>query len=252
MSDNPKPENFFSRHPVVCILGFFPALFILYVIHHEMRWTIRGIYVSHANEYLQERCTDGGEFIYRSVDNVDGFVLLRLRDPTLDLYNELRKGKDKGKLPDDPYGHSTGVHRAPERMFVGPKYGHYWYMERPESYSASITDTPALDTSLQDWVRYYWDPVTDQEPGPLQLEEPTSRYAVLWRAFATDEDRSKGVHGGETLVIDRHTQARSKHCTDRRHGGEWRGDDRSASHHRVRPCTPRETLHGIRTGTLSP
>src|SRR4051812_17787766 len=51
-------------------------------------------------KYFEHLCeTEAGEFIYRTVDNVEGVYQMRPRDPA-DYFDRM----SKGDVPDDPYG----------------------------------------------------------------------------------------------------------------------------------------------------
>ena len=59
--------------------------------------------------YFNHRCeTDAGEFIYRTVENVEGIFQMRPRDPR-DYFTRLREGD----LPEDPYGHTNAEAKMP-------------------------------------------------------------------------------------------------------------------------------------------
>ena len=64
--------------------------------------------------YLKHKCeTYGGEFIYKTVDNVEGVYQMRLRDPRF-YTDRLRVGD----VPEEPWGHTDWVAQNPQTLFV--------------------------------------------------------------------------------------------------------------------------------------
>ena len=58
-----------------------------------------------AKRHFDAHCeNDAGEFIYKTVDNVEGLFQMRLRDPE-DYFDNLRHyRKGRGELLEDPFG----------------------------------------------------------------------------------------------------------------------------------------------------
>ena len=80
-----------------------------------------------ASAHFKARCAeDGGEFIYKTIEDVEGFFLMRLRDPR-DLITRLRE-RD---IPEDPYGHFDFESQQAEYLFVSPPQRLYRYVEMP-------------------------------------------------------------------------------------------------------------------------
>lgn len=77
-------------------------------------------------EYFEHLCkTEAGEFIYKTVENVEGLLQLRLRENPTDYELEHLYAME------DPYGHSVGVRDHPEEYFVQPAIGRYQFLEIP-------------------------------------------------------------------------------------------------------------------------
>ena len=79
-----------------------------------------------AKAYFYHRCeTDGGEFIYRTIENVEGLFQMRPREQR-DYFDSLRKGE----LLEDPYGHTNTESQYPWDLFLPkPSDNAYSYFE---------------------------------------------------------------------------------------------------------------------------
>jgi hypothetical protein len=163
-----------------------------------------------AREYFEKRCKeDAGEFIYRTVENVEGLFQMRPRDPR-DYFTRLREGD----IPEDPYGHTNFEASAVEGLFVYPsKYrNHYQYLEttRPpnagEFYDRRFPKTKLIEepvvTGEKYWRYSYFG--TAVEGGSLfraeQTSELQSQYGYTWREAITEQDKKNGVIAGELIV----------------------------------------------------
>ncbi len=114
-------------------------------------------------QYFKHKCeTEAGEFINKTVDNVESVFQMRLRDPR-DYFSRLLAGD----IPEDPWGHTNVDARSPWGPFV-TKYqyfethqkrwdlGDQWkrnvFSSPPATYSISIL---ALPTGCARWQRLY-------------------------------------------------------------------------------------------------
>lgn len=164
-------------------------------------------------EYFRHKCdSEAGEFIYKTVENVESVYQMRLRDPR-DFIDRLRKGD----IPEDPWGHADAFTRAPWRPFVSqyhffetarcqPDRGDRWkrnvYAERPPS-----GDSPYWRYRLgePDGRQYLNNRLDDLVSRPLimePIEQPQSRYGFTWCGVRDKYDRHFGVWGGEISVVD--------------------------------------------------
>jgi hypothetical protein len=132
------------------------ALLALVFLPHIHQW-VGGVYF----DYLCK--TQAGEFIYRTVDNVEGILQMRPRDGSKDYFDRMRAGD----IPEDPWGHTNWEAQRPATMFVNPPWAPYRFFETLRSQ----TD------GLQPWnrVRAY-----------VALDEPNARYS---RYFGYDQNK---------------------------------------------------------------
>ena len=162
-------------------------------------------------EYFEHKCdTEAGEFIYRTVENVEGVFQMRPRDPR-DYFDRLRK-KD---IPEDPWGHTNTDARQPYLPFVGV----YEFFEtskglkdRGDRWNRDVfASKPNYEPS--DYWRYSLGPPDDKEyrlrrdgenfTRPLvadHIDMVVSSYGYTWREIRDKYDRHFGVWGGEILV----------------------------------------------------
>ncbi len=162
-------------------------------------------------QYFEHLCkTEAGEFIYKTVDNVEGIYQLR---PRRNVYGT-------GELQhlyamEDPYGHYTE-----ENENIG------FQMVEPLKYSYFEIPVAGLRKYPINLKRFYDDSV--HAPMPLgatigrlyvvnpngtgdknkRLEydtAPRARYGYTWRGIKRPHDRELGIGGGELIVLDLQT-----------------------------------------------
>lgn len=168
---------------------------------------------------FEERCKTAGERITRTVENVEGVVWMKWREPGLNR-------DDQFKL-DDPYGKdcwaedcivwllrmTRDVSRNPEG--ASKHRGAYKFVE-------------TVDPRDGRWYRYFgamkltpaWTPEgiaklkreTGEDPPSFSfrasferepIDKPTARYGITWDDISTREDREHWIAGGSLKVIDR-------------------------------------------------
>lgn len=159
-----------------------------------------------SEQYFEYLCkTEAGEFIYKTVDNVDGLYMMRPRkEATDDELSHLY-------ALEDPYGHTNGEATMGEYNFVSPN--RYVYFERP-----------AQPPRFNEVIRRFGGDKTDQQKlegyerftgyDSRHLEsikkEPSqnlrSRYGFTWRGITRPQDRELGIAGGELIVLDLETK----------------------------------------------
>jgi hypothetical protein len=158
-------------------------------------------------EYFDHLCkTEAGEFIYKTVENVEGLYMMRPRkEATDDELSHLY-------ALEDPYGQVMGSGNHPEEYFVQPAIGKYQFLESPLLKTAQTREGAK-------YRRYYRD--EKAHPGrdyptaingqfvrvPYIVAEADgssllSRYGYTWRGIVRPHDRELGVVGGELIVLD--------------------------------------------------
>ena len=147
-----------------------------------------------AKKYFLHLCEkEAGEFVFKTVDNVEGFLFMRppKRPTDFDL-------KDRFKLEapnlERLYRSYREDIRSRGRHYVSPGRL-YLYLEEVNSEMAGAT-VSYLKASSYD----------TKQLGLVNVEvlaEPTSRYAVTWRGLRRTRDRENGISGSEFIVLDR-------------------------------------------------
>lgn len=155
-------------------------------------------------QYFEHLCkTEAGEFIYKTVENVEGFYLMRPRKRATDYEMEHLYGLEA------PYVEVHGEYYSPEEYFVQPHMGKYQFLEVP---LAKSQDTIS-------YRRYYRD--DNAHPGKqyqtaingksvfvpyvvadAQTDTLKSNYGVTWRGITRPHDRDLGIAGSELIVLN--------------------------------------------------
>jgi len=145
-----------------------------------------------SQQYFEHLCkTEAGEFIYKTVDNVEGFYFMRppkrptdrdlmdryrLEAPEIERTFQLRRD-----LPED---------RA--RIFVNPPWASFRYIEEKRASST----TPSAPYTRASGYR--------QDVTHMRVESTAdlvSRFALTWRGIKRPNDRELSVAGSEWIVL---------------------------------------------------
>jgi hypothetical protein len=141
-------------------------------------------------QYFDHLCkTEAGEFVYKTVENVEGLYMMRPRGKATDYELEHLYALE------DPYGHEDWEANSPEKFYVRP--GRYKFLERPLSSPKSPL------TGGEMYLRYTG--YDGQDPKTMVVHETAdrkSRYGYMWRGIARPHDRELGIAGGELIVLD--------------------------------------------------
>jgi hypothetical protein len=144
-------------------------------------------------QYFDHLCkTEAGEFIYKTVENVEGLNMMRPRERVFDDHMQHLYALE------DPYGHEDWEAKSPENYYVRP--GRYRFLERPMSSSKNPT------TQGGRYLRYTG--YDGKDPKTMVVQETAdrkSRYGYTWRGIARPHDRELGIAGGELIVLDLET-----------------------------------------------
>ena len=140
-----------------------------------------------SQEYYDHMCkTEAGEFIYKTVENVEGIFMMRPRKEATDWELEHLYALE------DPYGYVTeGSAETGRELLVRP--GAYVFVEER---SSDITKGAAYRRYT---AKYNSDKKTLVREDAEVLE---SRYGYVWRGIARPHDRELGIAGGELIVLD--------------------------------------------------
>ncbi|MBK9949693.1 MAG: hypothetical protein IPP12_21385 [Nitrospira sp.] len=156
-------------------------------------------------QYFDHLCkAEAGEFIYKTVENVEGLYMMRPRVRASEYELEHLYALE------DPYGHTTDESYLVQDTYVQPATGRYQFLEIPLAKSSG---------EGQQYRRYYRD--ENAHPGrkyqtaingqgvfvPYIVAEATvadikSRYGYTWRGINRPHDRELGIVGGELIALD--------------------------------------------------
>ena len=158
-----------------------------------------------SEQYFEHLCkTEAGEFIYKTVENVEGLYMMRPRVRASEYELEHLYALE------DPYGHTRDESYLVQDTYVQPATGRYQFLEMPLAKSSG---------EGQQYQRYYRD--ENAHPGrkyqtaingqgvfvPYIVAETTvadikSRYGYTWRGINRPHDRELGIVGSELIALD--------------------------------------------------
>ncbi len=163
-------------------------------------------------QYFDHLCkTEAGEFIYKTVENVEGLYMMRPRKEATDYELEHLYALE------DPYGQVLSESGLPQDEFIQPAMGKYEFLEMPR-----IMHPPQAGTADK-YKRYYRDANAHPKRrfqtaingqgvfvpyivAETNVETIKSRYGYTWRGISRPHDREFGITGGELIVLDLQTQ----------------------------------------------
>ena len=141
-----------------------------------------------AKAVFDEQCKKAGEKIYRTVDNVDGIMLLKVRGD-----EEYEKDKDSWGLAADP----MWSHAAIAELEFGDYVQNFFGFER----TYLFVDVLEKDGS----VSRYLDGQRRDKDVPIKNPSDPARYAVTYENNVDPELRKHWVAGITIKIIDRQT-----------------------------------------------
>lgn len=158
-----------------------------------------------SEQYFDHLCkTEAGEFIYKTVENVDGLYMMRPRkEATDDELSHLY-------ALEDPYGHTNGEATMGEYDFVSPN--RYVYLERPAQPPRFNLATHQFDRNSGERRLEGYERFTGYDSRHLEsmkrdsAQSLRSRYGFTWRGITRPHDRELGIAGGELMVLDLETK----------------------------------------------
>lgn len=173
-------------------------------------------------EYWEALCkAEAGEFVHRTVKDVQGFYHARPRIAPTDY--ELR---DPYVLEDAYFISDILGTAALELELVQPYSGQYLFMETHEGKPQAQVRLARLDPSLTE--KAYptaKDGKAYRVPFLIQLQrlgQVTARYGITWRGIARESDRINAIAGSEFSIVD----MQSGEVLALRRGFAWSGSDR--------------------------
>lgn len=165
----------------------------------------------------QERCKKSGEFIRKTVENVEGIYLVNIRTELNN--NQGEQPEDQFRLS-DPYGHdlwgdgymisflrgSFTWHRTDPLPPGWPPYLGYRYVEAVDYKDGKLTRyTGRIEEPWQrdkNYLKGHLEYVMDRQP----ISTRSTRYGVKFEDISTQEEREHWIAGSSLKVIDLETQ----------------------------------------------
>ncbi len=142
-------------------------------------------------QYFEHLCkTEAGEFIYRTVENVDGLFLMRPRERVYDDHMQHLYAME------DPYGYTDWEAMDPQTIFVDPPWRKFSFLETPV---LRLNNSVIADGGFKRYSGYV------QNKAPMKEEHVSvlnSQFGYTWRGISRPHDRVMGIAGGELIVID--------------------------------------------------
>ena len=173
---------------------------------------VRAARLAKAEAMFAERCKKAGEKIHRTVDNVEGIFLMKLRPEGINRENQFAM--------DDPYGSDSGGEAylkgfflqsylsanryasAEMTEYIRANYIGYRYIEANDPkdgkryrYTGRIDQPWLRDKRYGEWVREF---VLDKVP----VSGAPPRYGVTYDDISTREEREYWIAGSSLKVID--------------------------------------------------
>jgi hypothetical protein len=144
-------------------------------------------------QYFDHLCkTEAGEFIFKTVENVEGLYFMRPREHATDYQQEHLYTLE------DPYGYTDWEASRLPTVFVNPPWATYSYLEVP---LPSVVKPKSEGATYRRYSGYVQkkSPMIDEDVRNLN-----SKYGVTWRGINRLHDRELGIAGGEMIVLDLH------------------------------------------------
>jgi len=195
----------------IAVFGFLPAKAMIERARHDAR-------LAKAEAMFQERCKTAGEKIHRTVNNVEGVFLLKVRPEEINYGNQFAM--------DDPYGRDLGGEGYIKNFLLGrnargslvdinPVRNGYRYVEvvdlkdgRRYRYTGVVRVVGKQDATAHNiQAELKRNPNYDLNIYAFVLDKtiaPTTppRYGVTYDDISTREERDYWIAGGSLKVID--------------------------------------------------
>ena len=157
-----------------------------------------------SQEYFDHLCkTEAGEFIYKTVEDVDGVYQMRPRD---EVSQQVLASLF---VLEDVYGYDRVEATEPENHYVGPQK--YQFFETPrlvrpiQEWQRKYLHSSMFSKAQQDskYVRYYGYDGRDMKTMEKEhIRKRKSQYGYTWRGILRPHAQELGVVGGELIVMD--------------------------------------------------
>jgi len=160
-----------------------------------------------AQEYFDHLCkNEAGEFIFKTVENVEGIYQMRPRERVFDEYMQHLYAME------DPYGYNDAEAMMPEFAYVNPKGYRYFETSvqfEPKPVRGKQFRDQSIDVKPDASARYVRFSGYDGHAEVTMKKEyattRASRYGYAWRGISRPHDREFAIAGGELIVLDLET-----------------------------------------------
>lgn len=162
--------------------------------------------------YFDHLCkTEAGEYIFKTVDKVEGLYQMRPMPKRTEALMQDRYGFE------DPADWSQGEADGSPTLFIGGPGNGFVYFEssREPKEIVNPVNFGRWHVRLWEWDKPgappYWKyfdyDYTNSRSGPTVVPEETinARYGYTWRGIRRERDREFGIAGGEMMVLDLQT-----------------------------------------------
>jgi len=157
-------------------------------------------------QYFDHLCkTEAGEFIYKTVENVEGLYMMRPRKVATDYELEHLY------VLEDPYGDVMGERGHPQDYLVQPPFGLYQFLEEPSLSSGNGTRRHSRIAAKDSSRSFVYMKGSHSESVPYivksgDVPESISHFGYTWRGISRPHDREFGIAGGELIIMDLETK----------------------------------------------
>jgi hypothetical protein len=146
-------------------------------------------------QYFDHLCkTEAGEFIFKTVENVEGLYMMRPRERVFDDHMQHLYAME------DPYGYTDWEARDPQTIFVDPPWRTFSFLETPV---LKLNSSETVGAPYKRYSGY----VQDKSPMREELQHTLkSQFGYTWRGISRLHDRDLGIAGGELIVVNLKTK----------------------------------------------
>jgi hypothetical protein len=174
------------------------ALFIAPIVPSIYRTIEYRSKLAKAQALFDERCKTAGEKIYKTVDNVEGMLLMRLRPEKINLSDQYAM--------DDPYGRDFGGDEYLTSFLSGRNSNGTFSQQHMRGAFKFIETEDVKTQALQRFrgvlvprtATGYFDIKLKEEPAETRL----SKYGVTWADLSTKEDREQWIAGSQLQIVE--------------------------------------------------
>jgi len=150
-----------------------------------------------ARALFEERCKTAGEKIYKTVDNVEGVLLVKIRPDKINFSEQY--------VMDDPYGQENSGGDGYIRSFLAGRVDAHWLTDKTTKGAYLFVEV--VDPASTNITQYTAKNVNKDGRNKLLLNSDVSspqgaKYVVDWQDESTKTDRDNWIACGSITVLD--------------------------------------------------